>query len=167
MSLKDELGLINPIKLRAHEALLNIYYTASCLKKRAGEFLQRFGLTDVQFNLMMLLHYQSSVGGGISQTGLSAMMLVNRADITSLVDRMEKSGLVVRTTRPEDRRYNVVKLSPYGRKLLAQVEPLYAREVKKIMDTFTNAEQQRLIKMHEKIRSNIRAGTYIMRMRNL
>lgn len=155
MSLEHELGLIKPITLRPHEALLNIYYTASCLKKRAGKFFQRFGLTDVQFNLIMLLHYQSSNKGGLSQACLSNMMLVNRANITSLIDRMEKSGLVVRTTTPEDRRYNVVKLTAYSRKLLAQVEPLYAKEVKKIMAAFGEAEQKRLITMLEKIRGSI------------
>jgi DNA-binding MarR family transcriptional regulator len=159
--------LINPIKLRPHEALLNVYYTATCLKKQAGEFFQRFGLTDVQFNLMMLLRHQSGARGGLSQAHLSDMMLVNRADITSLVDRMEKSGLVLRTATPEDRRYNVVKLSTRGRKLLTQVEPLYAKEVKKIMAAFGEAEQKRLITMLEKIRSSIKGELPVQRKRDL
>lgn len=155
MSLEHELGLIKPITLRPHEALLNIYYTASCLKKRAGGFFRRFGLTDVQFNLMMLLHHQSGANGGLSQARLSEMMLVNRANITSLIDRMESSGLVVRTAAPKDRRYNVVKLTAHGKKLLAQVEPLYAKEVKKIMAAFGDVEQKRLITTLEKIRGGI------------
>lgn len=155
MSLKHELGLKEPIALRPHEALLNIYYTASCLKKRAGEFFRRFRLTDVQFNLMMLLRHQSGAKGGMSQAHISNMMLVNRANITSLIDRMEKSGLVIRTAAPEDRRYNVVKLTTHGRKLLARVEPLYAKEVKKIMATLREVEQKRLITMLERIRGSI------------
>jgi DNA-binding MarR family transcriptional regulator len=155
MSLEHELGLSKPITLQPHEALLNIYYTTSCLKKRADEFFRRFGLTDVQFNLMILLHHQSGTKGGLSQAHLSGMMLVNRANITSLIDRMEKAGFVVRTAEPEDRRYNVVKLTTRGRKLLAQVEPLYVKEVKKIMATLGEAEQKRLITMLEKIRGSI------------
>ena len=57
MSLKIELGFQKPIAMLAHEALLNTYYTASCLRKKAGHFLHQFGLTDVQFNLMMLLQH--------------------------------------------------------------------------------------------------------------
>ena len=90
MALEQELGLRKPIKLLAHRALLNIYYTASCLKKRADEFFRGFGLTDVQFNVMMLLQYQSGPEGGLSQAQLSDMMLVNRANVTSLIDRMER-----------------------------------------------------------------------------
>ena len=37
MSLKDELSFSKPMELPAHEAVLNIYYTASCLKKKADE----------------------------------------------------------------------------------------------------------------------------------
>jgi DNA-binding MarR family transcriptional regulator len=155
MSLGTELGLKNPVKLLAHEALLSTYFTASCLRKKAGQFLQPFGLTDVQFNLMMLLQHQAGPGEGLAQSQLSDMMLVNRANITSLIDRMEKAGLVSRTSSPSDRRYNIIVLTPYGKKLLSRIEPLYAKEVKRIMDVLIEDNQKQLIKMLEKIRTNI------------
>jgi len=155
MSLQVELGLRKPVGLLAHEALLNTYYTASCLKKKAGVFLRPFGLTDVQFNLMMLLRHQSSPGEGLSQAQLSNMMLVNRANITSLIDRMEKADLVVRTSAPSDRRSNIVKLTTRGGRLLADIEPLYAKEVKRIMAALLETEQKRLILMLERVRANI------------
>ena len=155
MSLDVELCLRKPVALLAHEALLNIYYTASCLRKKASEFLRPFGLTDVQFNLMMLLGYQSGHEEGLSQAKLSNMMLVNRANITSLIDRMEKANFVVRTPAPSDRRSNIVKLTSQGRKLLAQIEPLYTNEVKRIMAVLKQTEQKTLVEMLEKIRGNI------------
>jgi len=159
MSLKIELGFQKPIAMLAHEALLNTYYTASCLRKKAGHFLHQFGLTDVQFNLMMLLQHQSNPDdGGLSQAQLSSMMLVNRPNITALVDRMEKSCLVERTSMPMDRRYNIIKLTERGKKLLLKIEPLYAQEVDRIMDVLMESEQKRLISMLEKIRSNITNG---------
>lgn len=155
MSLDIELGLRKPVKLLAHEALLSTYFTASCLRKKAGQFLQPFGLTDVQFNLMMLLQHQSGPVDGLTQAKLSNMMLVNRANITSLIDRMEKAKLVTRTSTPSDRRYNIIVLTPYGKKLLSRIEPLYAEEVQRIMDVLLKAEQKLLIGLLEKIRENI------------
>ncbi len=155
MSLKDELSFSKPMELPAHEAVLNIYYTASCLKKKADEFFRPFGLTDVQFNVMMLLEHQSGPEEGLSQAQLSDMMLVNRANTTSLIDRMEKAGLAVRTAAPADRRTNIVKLTDRGKKLLAKVEPLYADEVKRIMAPLKEPEQKRLIKALEKIREHL------------
>jgi DNA-binding MarR family transcriptional regulator len=155
MALEQELGLRKPIKLLGHRALLNIYFTASCLKKRADEFFHGFGLTDVQFNVMMLLRYQGGPEGGLSQARLSDMMLVNRANVTSLIDRMEKADLVVRTASPDDRRYNIVKMTSRGRKLFAKVEPLYARQVQQIMAVSKEAEQKRLIAMLGKVRGEL------------
>ena len=159
MSLEIELCLKKPFTLLEHEALLNIYYSASCLKKKAGEFLRPFGLTDVQFNLMMLLKYQTDQEDGLSQAQLSNMMLVNRANITSLIDRMEKADLVIRTHAPSDRRTNIVKLTNRGRQLLSEIEPLYTKEVKRIMAVLKQQEQKIVIGMLEKIRGNISEET--------
>ena len=155
MTLQDELHLKKPISLLAHEALLSTYYSASQLKKKAGEFLRPFGLTDVQFNLMMLLRHQSGNRGGLNQAQISNMMLVNRANITAIIDRMEKGGLVIRTAMPSDRRSNLVKLTERGTKLLDEIEPLYAEEVERIMAVLIKSDQKRLITMLERIRSNI------------
>jgi len=155
MALEQELGLKKGFGILEHEAILNVYYTASQIKKKADEFFREFGLTDVQFNVMMLLAHQSSPEGGLSQAQLSDMMLVNRANITSLIDRMEKAGLVVRTASPGDRRYNIVKLTSRGRKLFARLDPFYVKEVKGIMSVFNQAEQKELMAMLEKIRSKL------------
>ena len=155
MSLEHELGLRRPVAFLGHEALLNIYFTATCIKKRAADFLRRFGLTDVQLNVMMLLHHQSGEEGGLSQAEISDMMLVNRANITSLVDRMEKAKLVVRTAAANDRRFNIVKLTDKAKKLFAKVDPLYSKEVKNAMAVLKGTEQKKLIKMLERVRANI------------
>ena len=154
MSLTVELGLNKPVTLLAHEALLSTYYTASNLRKKVEHFLQPFGLTDVQFNLMMLLKHQGK-DEGLTQAQLSSMMLVNRANITALIDRMERAGFVERTSSPSDRRSNIIKLTASGEKLLEKIEPLYAKEVERIMAVLAESEQRILIGMLEKVRSNI------------
>jgi DNA-binding MarR family transcriptional regulator len=156
MALQQELGLKKQINIPSHEALLNIYFTASCLKKYADAFFSPFGLTDVQFNMMMLLKYQPENTEGLSQADLSRMMLVNRANITSLVDRMEKAGFVERTADPNDRRYNIIKLTAKGQKKLEEVVPLYAREVKKVMSPLKDTDQKKLICLLESVRTSLK-----------
>ncbi len=153
MALKEELGLKRDFDDAAHEALLNVYYTASMMKKRADVFFGQFGLTDVQFNLMTLLHYQSGKEGGLSQAQISDMMLVNRANITSLVDRMEKAGLVKRNAHSKDRRFNIIKLTAKGEKLFTKVEPLYVEQVREAMSTLNQTQMKTLMEMLEMIRS--------------
>jgi DNA-binding MarR family transcriptional regulator len=155
MALKEELGLKTDFASPAHEALLNIYYTASIMKKRADAFFGQFGLTDVQFNLMNLLYYESGKEGGLSQAQISDMMLVNRANITSLVDRMEKAELVTRTAHAKDRRYNIIKLTGKGKNLYTKVEPHYLEQIKKVMAPLDAADTRKLTTILEKVRKTI------------
>ncbi len=155
MALKDELGLRNDFKVRAHEALLHIYYTAAKAQKKADEFFRAHGLTDVQFNVMMLLLNQSGESGGLTQVELSRMMLVNRANITTLIDRMEKAKLVVRVADPTDRRYNVVKVTPHGEKLYRKAAALYHQKVGSIMSALKEPEQRELVAMLTRVREKI------------
>lgn len=155
MSLKNELGLAVPFTLESHESLLNIYFTATCIKKRSTEFLSPFGVTGVQLNLLMMLGHQDTDGQGLSQAKISEMMLVNRANITTLVDRMEKAGFVMRTAADGDRRFNMIKLTKKGKKLLEKVEPVYGKEVTRIMSVLSDAEKKKMVKMLEKVRAAI------------
>jgi len=156
VALKQELGLKRGYVVPAHEALLNIYYTASMMKKRADAFFGQFGLTDVQYNLLGLLYYESGSEAGLSQARLSDMMLVNRANITSLVDRMEKAELVKRTAAPNDRRYNIIKTTSKGKKLFDKVEPYYIEQIRKIMSPLSQQDQKQLMRMLEKVRDKLR-----------
>ena len=155
MALKEELKLKRGFEMLEHEALLNIYYTATGLKKSADEFFKTLNLTDVQFNVLMLLAFQSGSHGGLSQVQLSEMMLVNRANITTLIDRMEKASLVARTSVSDDRRTNIIKLTAKGKKAFEKTEPLYVEMVKRAMAGFNPTQQKNLIVSLEKVRANI------------
>lgn len=155
MSLQHELGLKRAFRVPVHETLLNIYHTGSRIKKRAREFFADYGITDVQFNVLELLLYQTEENEGLTQAELSRMMLVNRANITSLVDRMEKANLVVRTDVPDDRRFNAVRLTAQGKQVLLDVEEKYVREVARIMDPLSDKEMDQLRGMLERIRETL------------
>ena len=153
MGLKEELKLSKDFVSTQHEALLNLYYTSVRIKKHASEFFASYDLTDVQFNLMMMLKHHGSAGG-LSQARISEMMMVNRANITGLIDRLEKIGMVKRTAA-EDRRYNMIQLTQKGRKLLEKLDPAYGKEVQQAMSILTEADLKRLIKACEKLRANL------------
>ena len=155
MTLKSDLGMKKGFENPSHEALLNIYYTAARVKKKAGEFFRGFGLTDVQYNVLTLLRRQSGDNGGLAQVELSRMMLVNRANITTLIDRMEKANLVARRSAPSDRRYNIIELTPHGLKKHTEVSGAYKRKVSEIMGAIDEVESKLLVDILEKVRSNL------------
>lgn len=54
------------------EALLHIYYSAAKAQKKADEFFRHHGLTDVQFNVMMLLNPKAAKVGDLPRSNSAA-----------------------------------------------------------------------------------------------
>lgn len=154
MSLKDELGFIKPVKHKGHETLLNIFVTADLLIKEAQQLFRPFGLTDAQFDVLMMLETQAE-NGKISQTELGRMLLVNRSNVTGLVDRMEKAGWVRRVPDGEDRRINMVEITDDGRKILDSTKNVYMKRIEEITSVLSDSEKKLLVEILEKIRIKI------------
>ena len=155
MRLAEELGFVKDFEDSSHEALLSIYHTASLARKKSAEFFQTYGITDVQFNLLMLLRYQSD-NRGLRQVALGRTTLVNRASVTAMIDRMEKSGLVSRANVPDDRRSNYVRLTRKSLALLERIEERYKSEIDLIMKALSPQETTQLLDMLQRIRGNLR-----------
>ncbi|MCX8036373.1 MAG: MarR family transcriptional regulator [Candidatus Sumerlaeia bacterium] len=155
MSLQHELSLPYPFESAPHEALLNIVMTGEQLSKEADRILRPFDLTNTQFNVLMLLRYQSP-RGEMSQTALGNMLVVNRSNVTGLVDRMQKAGWVVRTGDPDDRRVNLVRLTPAGRRLLERAEKAYFARIESILSTMPAAEIAEMCRRLERVRAALR-----------
>ncbi len=154
-ALDRELGWRRGFIYPQHEGLLGIYFTGDLIRKRAREFFSGLGLTDVQFNVMKLIELQSGDANGLTQAELSRMLLVNRSNITSLIDRMERAGLVRRETVPNDRRIKLVTLTEKGRNSLLEIKDSYMEEVSRIMNALTEEELQSLVRVLGKIRKNL------------
>ncbi|MFB3789065.1 MAG: MarR family winged helix-turn-helix transcriptional regulator [bacterium] len=155
MSLQQELGLPRPITNRAHEAVMNIVLTGEMLAKEGQRLLRPFGLTDSQFNVLMLLKYQNS-GAGISQTILGERLLVNRSNVTGLIDRMEQAGWVQRLADPKDRRINQVKITRAGLSVLNKAEEKYFTRIEEVIGALPAKNQTLICSLLETIRKALR-----------
>ena len=154
MSLQDELGYKKPFQNQGHEALLNIVLTGSLLNKEGTRFFRPFGITEAQFNVLMILKHHSEQGR-INQTSLGNMMLVNRSNVTGLVDRMEKAGLVRRVADPQDRRVNLVEMTEHGANVFEPAGKAYFARIEQLMQGMTAEECALLSKTLEKIRARL------------
>jgi DNA-binding MarR family transcriptional regulator len=154
VSLQKELGFMHPFENPEHEALLDVVYTGLVLQKEGYQILRPYGLTDSQFNVLMLLKYQTK-DGTINQTRLGDMLLVNRSNVTGLIDRLEKSGWVERVADPVDRRVKLLTLTPAGDEILQKAEKTYTAEVIQAMSSFSAQERAMLSSLLEKIRAGL------------
>lgn len=157
MGLQEELGLINPVRTSIHEAVLNIVLTSEMLIKECDRMLRPMGLTDTQFNVLMLLKHQTS-DGKINQTQLGKMLLVNRSNVTGLIDRMEQAGWVKRQDQKGDRRVKLVSLTAKGHTLVEKADQIYSEHIDGLLGTLSDTEIKRVNKSLESLRHVIRAS---------
>jgi DNA-binding MarR family transcriptional regulator len=159
MKLQQELKLKQPLASQNHEALLSLVRTSSLMQKLSDRFFSRFGLTDVQFNIMMIL--RDHAPDGLSQRELSEHLIVTKSNVVGLIDRLEKAGFVRRVAHPTDRRYNQIVLTGEGEKLEAKIEAQYFKEVDQMMNVLSGSQKKALIQAMESIRHYIGARSGI------
>ena len=153
MSLYKELKLKQPLASVNHEALLSLVRTSALMQKLSDRFFSQFGLTDVQFNILMILKEHGSAG--LSQQELSEHLIVTKSNVVGLIDRLERSGYVKRMSHPSDRRFNQIVLTPKGTKLELKIEESYFTEVDKMMNALSTPQKRAVIQAMETIRQYI------------
>lgn len=135
-----------------HEALMNILWTGTLLKRASRRFFKDTPFTEAEFNLLIVLSYAEQP---LSQVDLSQRMLVDKSNVTGLIDRLETSGLIQRNAVPGDRRRYHITLTDQGRELIDQVDPIYHGMVREIMSDLTEREHRTLIKLTRKVREGL------------
>lgn len=153
MDLQEELGLRDPFSDFRHEAVLSVVRTANLFSTIAAQLFRRFDLTEAQFNVLFALRFS---GDGITQAELGKRLVVTRASITSVLDKLEDKGLVRREKVPENRRIYHILLTPEGTALVEGVEPEYRSEVHRILGDLGDEDCRMLINTLERTRVRVR-----------
>lgn len=79
----------------------------------------------------VLLELDRSDKGGLRPSEIAEVTLFTRYNVTRLVDRLQKKGLVERVACPEDARGAMVRITEEGRALRAQMWPIYREAIKR------------------------------------
>lgn len=109
----------------------DIVSTADLFLRESQRLFRPHGLTAAQFNVLNLLSAPEAEAG-LSQRELADQLVVDRSNVTGLVDRMEKAGWVRRADDPADRRVYRVQLTATGKKLRQKVAPAYSEVVRQV-----------------------------------
>ena len=100
--LKEEIKQTKPFSSDAEEVFLNLQRTSAVLGREFETLLKPLGLTSTQYNVLRILRGAGS--GGLLCRQIGERMITQDPDITRLLDRMEKRGLITRSRDSRDRR---------------------------------------------------------------
>jgi len=100
-----------------YDAREHICFNLGRVMRRVYDFYEQrlspFGLTTPQYFLFNALW----MGDGISVGKLGELISLDSSTLTSIIDRMERSGYVERKPNPEDRRSILIFLTPKAKEL--------------------------------------------------
>lgn len=157
MSINKELDLEQPIQDLRHETLLNIVRTVAVLSIKGESFFRKYGLTEAQFNVLFALKYKKRQW---TQSDLGRRLVVTRASITSILDKLEAKGLVLRNSVEGNRRIRHVELTTEGLNLVRRMEPVYRRNIHRLLSCFSDKECNEIIRYMETIRERLMSISY-------
>jgi DNA-binding MarR family transcriptional regulator len=123
--------MTDPLSKRRLKMWIRLLGVTRAAESQLREFLRvAHDTTLPRFDVMAALYRRRD---GITMSELSRMLLVSNGNATTVVDRLEKDGLVRRTPSDTDRRTVFVALTPEG---LATFEGLAADHERAVTRVF-------------------------------
>lgn len=108
-------------------------------EKISDSFFLAHGITDAQYNVLALLAEEDD---GINQLNISLRMLVSQGNITRILDKLVKAGLIKRVEDKNDRRHKRIFITANGRKLHEQIKPEYDKFIRRLPQKLSEGVQK-------------------------
>jgi DNA-binding MarR family transcriptional regulator len=118
--IQAEIKQTRPFKNLEEEAFVALVRTADQLTRRGAEMLKQHGLSPTQYNALRILRGAGEKGLACSEIG--ERMINHDPDITRLIDRLERRGLVVRSREQKDRRVITTRITTAGLERLRSLD---------------------------------------------
>ncbi|HTR90242.1 MAG TPA: MarR family transcriptional regulator [Trebonia sp.] len=106
-------------------AVTSLMRVHQMMTRRADQILAPLDLTFARYELLIRLYFRAD---SLPLSQLGKQLQIHQTSITSLVDRLEKQGLIKRTPHPTDRRSTMAQITPSGRALTAKAVNLLNSE---------------------------------------
>jgi DNA-binding MarR family transcriptional regulator len=111
-------------------AFLDLLRTTDMLSRGLVQILKTEGLSATQYNVLRILR---GAPEGHPCGEIASRMITRDPDITRLLDRLEKRGLISRCRETKDRRTVIARITPEGLEVLARLdEPVQAAHRKQL-----------------------------------
>ncbi len=104
-----------------HQLLLAMLKAEHEVIKACNRVYKRFGVTYHQFQILRILEASDKP---LPQGTIGDHLLVSRANLSGLIDRMVAARLLKRRSFRKDRRVVLIELTDRGREILGSLEPM-------------------------------------------
>lgn len=145
---RDE-RLVLPFFNEYHELFLNVIYTSSLFTQFVSEsFLKRERMTMPRVGVLFLLYHYP----GLKQSDVANRLIVSAPNVSGLIRRLEKDGMLTRTAKLPDRREKHCRLTRKGRSLVERLKKDAPRSFEEMGKYLGVGEAKKVVKALEKLR---------------
>lgn len=135
--------------------MLNVMVTNSWIFGELAATMAPYGVTPAQYNVLRIL--RGSHPKKLTCSALGRRLLDRMPDVTRLLNRLERAGLVHRQRARHDRRVVEVGITEQGRVLLDRMRDDMIATEKRLMMYLSVNEQRQLSQLLERVRTDQRA----------
>src|SRR6185312_17012516 len=125
-------------------AWLRLFRVFQKIDRASSEHLRTWGLSTAQFDILARV----GASKGITQQELADRLLVTKGNISQLLDRMEKLGLL---RRCQEKRSNILVLTEQGQALYDRVVPAQERLIEAELASLSSSEVGDLQRLLRKV----------------
>ena len=147
-ALKKWLKMSKDLDIR-EQVDLNLRVAVNLLDERFYKMIDPFGITGAQYNVLRIL--KGVHPEGHARCEIASRMIERASDITRIIDRLEKQGLVVRDRTSEDRRMSITRITDKGIEVVNKLKPLIEKEHSENTKGLTDEECRQLSILLEKL----------------
>ncbi len=108
---------------------------------------RRREVADLSPSGFQALAILEGAGERLASTVIANRLLISTASMTSLLDTLERRGLVVRDPHPQDRRKILVRLTEAGKALVDEMLPIVHGAATDVFSTLAEAEREILVEL--------------------
>jgi DNA-binding MarR family transcriptional regulator len=135
------------------ECYINLCFTGDRL---LAEISRRAKATfDLSASAVAVLAIVDGATEPITPSVIAERAIVSSASATSVLDTLEKRGLLVRRPHPDDGRKLVIDLTDAGRAIIDQVLPGIHTLETRVMSVLTPAERAQLMRLLSKVNASV------------
>ena len=127
--------------------LENIYQFHRKIRVRLSNELSRGKITIPQYHIMYFLSDRRRA----TMSELAEHLLVSRAAVTGLVDKLVKTGFVKRKFSCEDRRIIMISLTEKGKIVISKIKKQFNSLLVSAFNKLSSEEKKQFMEMSEKM----------------
>ncbi len=154
--LQKELKQTLPFRSRTDEAYLSLVRTAELLKRSTAEALRPLDLTAAQYNVLRVLRGALREADSRERArtcgDIADRLITYEPDVTRLLDKLVRQGLVERERDDHDRRVVRSRITEKGLALLSSLDDRFDGESRARLGRLGEERLQQLIDLLEEIR---------------